>query len=132
MRPERDVRLLAAAATFLRQQGYEDGHYRLRLDLDGIKWTLTGGPEWPEEPDVMLRQRGQWLSPLEQRIVDYLSDRGTECTTAERIAAALGEPCQHRFKAIIANLVERQVIDNNVGPGGGYRLLPLPGSTESR
>jgi hypothetical protein len=125
-RPERDVRILAAVAQLLRHLGVEETAFKVKVEWAEGKHLIACGPEWPAEPNASRPPQGKWLSPLEQRIVDYLRDR-EGWTRTEAVAEALEEPHQHRFKAIVANLAERLVIE--ALSGQGIRLTPPSGAT---
>jgi hypothetical protein len=130
MRPERERRLVAAAAAYLRQLGFEGVGFELRLKIEGQRFVIEQDADgWPEETAMAPRPRGKWLSPLEQRVFDFLGGRGFDWTPGEAIARELDEPYQHRFKAIMSNLVEREVIDMN--PGQGYRRFPRAGEPDA-
>ena len=75
----------------------------------------------PKPPPADVNPDALWLSPLERRIVDFLATRGAEWTRGEDVAAAVGEPFRHAFKAIITNLAERKIIET--ANGRGCRLL---------
>src|SRR5262245_13273771 len=126
-RPERDVRVLAAVAAYLRHLGVEAAPIKVKIECNGDGHVLRCGEDWPDEPAQVPKPRGKWLSPLGQRIVDYVAGAGlgTEYVKGEVIANALGEPYQHRFKALMADLVERDALD--ALSGSGYRLMPADG-----
>src|SRR5262245_26423348 len=122
-RAESRARLLAAAAAFLRDVGAtEHAPYLLKLECESVVVKLSCGPQWPDDPAQAERRPGRWVSPLEQRIVDFLTGRPDVWTKGEEIAAALCEEYQHKFKAILSNLGERDVIV--VQQGRGYKPLP--------
>jgi len=121
-RGESQTRLLAAAAAFLRDVGTAEGPFLLKLVCGRLVMKLDSGPDWPEDTTQAERRPGRWVSPLEQRIIDYLAGRPEVWTRGEEIAAALHEEYQHKFKAILSNLGERDVIV--VQQGRGYKPLP--------
>jgi hypothetical protein len=133
MRAERDRQLLAAVAAFLRQQNYEGVAYDVRVRIDGQRWDFEQGADWPEEQVPAPARRGRLLSLDEQRIVDWLDGlaaAGDGYVTGDSIAQGLVMNAA-RCKLLLSNLADREVIESQIGPGGGYRSWRLKGSASS-
>lgn len=121
---EARAQIIARVAELLRLAGADENEpYSVRIEAVGKGGEPIGfdvSPrQWPGEAPAATAQRGLWLSHLERRIVDCLAGRGGHMS-GEAVAQALGEPYQHRLKAILTNLCDREVIE--VLPGSGYRL----------
>lgn len=82
------------------------------LPAQGKAHTLEV-PMRPDELPVVAR----WLSPLEERIFAALNGRGW--TTASELCRLLGESDTGDIRAVIRNLVERDILDS--APSRGYR-----------
>lgn len=64
---------------------------------------------------------GLWLSPLERRIVEALSSG--EWMPTRQIAQAIGEDGDGDIRAILRNLVERQILESLTAKG--FRLCAI-------
>lgn len=115
--------MIARVAELLRLCGADEAKsFRVRIEASGHLAAIgldLKVPRWPAAAEAEEAPRGLWLSPLEQRVVDYLAGRAT-WATGEAIATAIGEQYQHRLKAILTNLADRQIIEPQTGLG--YRL----------
>jgi len=133
-RAEFKARLLVAAAAALRDWVPDGTPFIVKVEANGFRLEAESQGEWPEDTSAALERRGRWVSYLEQRVLDFLAGRPDVWSTGEEIAAALREQHQHKFKAILANMVEREIVE--CIQGRGYKPLPEgplrahPGSDE--
>lgn len=115
--------VLARVAQYLEAEGVAGCTFEVEIRCKTVRIVIPCD-EWPETPAQTEAAKGLWLSPLERRIVDFLAGRGGEWTRGEDVAAGLGEPHQHRFKALMTNLVDREVLES--GSGAGFRVRGVP------
>jgi hypothetical protein len=124
-RPDRDLRILSDVMEWMRYHGVCDTAYSLQLKYEGGGHIWESGEDWPEAAAAAPKPAGKFLSPLGQRIVDYLRGRGTEYTPGKQIAADLEEGYSQRFQGVLTDLVDRDVLDSL--SSAGYRLMPANG-----
>lgn len=74
----------------------------------------------PITPPAPTPGRGRWLSPLEEKVLSVLT--GKDWTPAERVAALVGESNGGDLRAVLRNMVERELLES--APSRGYRLVP--------
>lgn len=112
--------VVARVAEYLRFEGLPEVRFEVKIRTQSVQITIVC-EEWPEPTNSPNdTQKGSWVSPIERRILDYLSGRA-DWTPGETIAQSLGEPYQHRFKAILTNLVDRSILE--AATGSGYRFV---------
>ena len=122
------VALARAAADYLDWFKSPHGAFSVQItDCDGFGfgvpvrvWPEAAAPPAAEAPDGAGR-RGRWLSPQEEAIVAALR-RLSGYQSAEAIALALARPCDNRFKAVLTNLADREILESL--SGSGYRIAP--------
>ncbi len=59
----------------------------------------------------------KWLSPLERKIYGALLASAEPCMLTSDIAAAIGESVTGDLKAILRNLVERDILESSTRTG---------------
>lgn len=77
-------------------------------------------PSTPPPPTVA--HDGLWLSPIEEKILDFLAKQPAQHFSSDAIAAAVGAKCSDGFKALLTNLADRKLIEPLSGKG--YRIRP--------
>jgi hypothetical protein len=98
------------------------GEGRLECALPAGPVAPAAVPEVPvPERPVLMPPRGNWLSRIEEDVLRLLAERCDWMVTKD-IAEALHEAPSGRLRTILANLVERDILEG--GDARGYRLPP--------
>jgi hypothetical protein len=86
--------------------------------------AAPGSAATPPSPlPLTIPPDSRWLSPLSERIVVVLTGAGW--LTADEIGAKLERAPDSRFRGILWDMVERNILESDNRKG--YRLRPVPG-----